>query len=98
MYWSGIIIGVTAFLIIGLFHPIVIKCEYYFTWHIWPVFLVCGLLCCMLSLFISHVVISGAIAVLGFAMLWSIGELKEQAERVRKGWFPENPKRIENNK
>lgn len=93
MYWSGIIIGVIAFLIIGLFHPIVIKCEYYFTWRIWPVFLICGLLSCIFSLFTSQVIVSGSLAVLGFAMLWSIGELKEQAERVRKGWFPNHPKR-----
>ena len=93
MNWSGIIIGIIAFLIIGVFHPIVIKCEYYFTWRIWPLFLIGGLLCCISSLFISHVILSGSLAVLGFAMLWSIGELKEQAERVRKGWFPENPKR-----
>lgn len=93
MYWSGIIIGVMAFLIIGVFHPIVIKCEYYFTWRIWPLFLIGGLLCCIFSLFISNVILSGSLAVLGFSMLWSIGELKEQEERVRKGWFPENPKR-----
>ncbi|MBQ5683504.1 MAG: DUF4491 family protein, partial [Peptococcaceae bacterium] len=24
---------------------------------------------------------------------WSIGELKEQRERVEKGWFPKNPNR-----
>ena len=26
-------------------------------------------------------------------MLWGIKEMKEQQERVRKGWFPRNPKR-----
>ena len=25
--------------------------------------------------------------------LWSIRELKEQAKRVERGWFPKNPKR-----
>ena len=98
MNWSGIIIGIIAFLIIGVFHPIVIKCEYYFTWRIWPLFLIGGLLCCISSLFISHVILSGSLAVLGFTMLWSIGELKEQAERVRKGWFPENPNRKKTDK
>ncbi|MBQ9963354.1 MAG: DUF4491 family protein, partial [Alistipes sp.] len=29
MNFTGIIIGVATFLIIGLFHPIVIKAEYY---------------------------------------------------------------------
>ncbi len=94
MHWSGIIIGIIAFLIIGLFHPIVIKCEYYFTWRIWPVFLILGLICCISSLFLSQIILSGSLAVLGCAMLWSVIELKEQAERVRKGWFPANPKHI----
>ena len=28
--WQGVVIGLCTFLIIGLFHPIVIKGEYYF--------------------------------------------------------------------
>lgn len=94
MHWSGIVIGAISFLIIGLFHPIVIQCEYHFTWRIWPVFLVGGVLSCIASLFVAHTMVSGGLAVLGFTMLWSIGELKEQAERVRKGWFPANPRHI----
>ena len=31
MNFKGIILGVITFLIIGLFHPIVIKSEYYFS-------------------------------------------------------------------
>lgn len=93
MHWSGIIIGVIAFLLIGIFHPIVIKCEYYFTSKVWPLFLVSGLICCLGSLFIGQVILSSALAILGFTLLWSIGELKHQEERVRKGWFPANPKR-----
>ena len=30
---------------------------------------------------------------LGAGCLWSIRELKEQAKRVERGWFPKNPKR-----
>lgn len=93
MQWYGIIIGAISFLIIGIFHPIVIQCEYYFSAKIWPVFLACGLLFCGLSVFISHPVASAALAVAGFAALWCIKELKEQRERVEKGWFPQNPKR-----
>ena len=93
MYWSGIIIGALSFLAIGLFHPIVIWAEYYFSWRIWPAFLVGGLLCCIASLLMAHIIVSSGLAVLGFAMLWSILELKHQDERVRKGWFPENPNR-----
>ncbi len=93
MNWSGIWIGAASFLIIGIFHPIVIKCEYYFTEKIWPLFLVLGLLVCAASLFVENTTVAAIIAVTGFSMLWSIIELKEQTERVRKGWFPENPKR-----
>ena len=32
-YFTGIIIAVSTFLIIGIFHPIVIKVEYY--WGTW---------------------------------------------------------------
>ena len=46
MNWNGVIIGAVSFLMIGIFHPIVIKCEYYFTAKVWPAFLVVGLLLC----------------------------------------------------
>lgn len=91
--FAGIIVGVISFLIIGLFHPIVIKCEYYFTYRIWPIFLVGGGVCCGLSLVFSNFILSASLSVLGFTMLWTIKELKEQDERVKKGWFPENPNR-----
>lgn len=91
--WSGVVIGAISFLIIGIFHPIVIKCEYHFTERVWPVFFAGGILFCILSLFVNQVVISSALAITGFSMLWSIKELKEQTQRVEKGWFPENPKR-----
>lgn len=93
MHWTGMIIGIISFLVIGLFHPIVIKCECYFTEKLWSAFLIGGLLCCIGSVFVSHTIGSAALAVLGFTMLWSIGDLKEQTERVKKGWFPANPNR-----
>lgn len=93
MAWSGIIIGGISFLIIGIFHPVVIKCEYYFTEKIWPVFLIVGIAFCIGSLLVKDIIGSAALAVTGFTMLWSIGELKEQTQRVKRGWFPANPKR-----
>ncbi|NLE67309.1 MAG: DUF4491 family protein [Lentisphaerae bacterium] len=93
MEFSGIIIGAISFVVIGIFHPIVIKCEYYFSEKVWPAFLAGGLVFCGLSLLVEHVIFSAALAVLGFSMLWSIGELKHQARRVAKGWFPKNPRR-----
>lgn len=93
MNFQGVMIGVTAFLIIGVFHPIVIKSEYYIGKKIWPVFLVAGLILIAGSLFINNITISAIVGIIGFSSLWSIQEIFEQEERVKKGWFPYNPKK-----
>ena len=94
MSFDGIIIGVGAFLIIGILHPVVIKTEYYIGVKAWPVFLVGGLVFILFSLFTDNTTVSALLAVLGFSLLWSIHELFEQEKRVEKGWFPSNPKKI----
>lgn len=93
MNYSGLILGVATFLLIGVFHVIVVKGEYYFSKKIWPLFLATGIASLLISLFISSPVISSLIAVFGISCLWSIRELFEQEDRVKKGWFPKNPKR-----
>ena len=93
MYITGVVIGVFSFAVIGVFHPIVIKGEYYFSEKIWPIFLNAGLLFLGLSVITKTVFLSSLFSILGFTCLWSIIELKEQRERVKKGWFPQNPKR-----
>ena len=93
MNWYGIVIGVCSFLIIGVFHPIVIKCEYYFSKKVWPIFFVCGLIAAVVSLLVGNFLASALLGSLSCSFFWSIGELKDQEERVRKGWFPRNPKR-----
>lgn len=90
---TGVVIGIISFVSIGVFHPIVIKAEYYFSKSIWPVFAVVGLLLLGASLFIQHTLLSAGLAVVGISALWSIGELFEQEKRVAKGWFPKNPNR-----
>jgi hypothetical protein len=90
---EGLIIGVIAFGVIGVFHPIVIKAEYYFTEKIWPLFLIAGVLTLVMSCFVHQTILSSALGVLGCTCLWSIFELRAQAKRVEKGWFPKNPKR-----
>lgn len=94
MSFDGIIIGVGAFLIIGILHPVVIKTEYYIGIKAWPWFLIGGLFFISFSVFLDSTIISSLLAVLGFSLLWSIHELFEQEKRVEKGWFPSNPKRI----
>ena len=85
---TGLVIGVATFLIIGLFHPLVIKGEYHFGVRCWWVFLVmgrrplrlpspctifCGLPCWP----------CGARRRFGRS-----GSCSEQRRRVAKGWFP----------
>lgn len=93
MNFDGILIGIGAFLIIGILHPVVIKAEYYIGKKIWPIFLVAGISFLVLSLFIENIIITALTGVLGFSLLWGIRELIEQEERVKRGWHPKNPKR-----
>lgn len=88
MNFEGIIIGISTFLIIGIFHPLVIKGEYYFGVKCWWVFLIMGIGALAASLFIDNTTISILTAVWGASSLWGIGELFEQRKRVEKGWFP----------
>ena len=93
MNWYGLIIGVATFLIIGVAHPIVIKGEYYFGTRCWWAFLLVGIGCVSGSLFIDSEITSILLGVVGCTALWGILELFEQKQRVKKGWFPMNPKR-----
>lgn len=82
-----------TFLIIGMFHPIVIKSEYHFGTKCWWLFLIMGIAGIATSLIIKNTFTSALIAVFAFSSFWSILEIFEQRERVNKGWFPANPKR-----
>ena len=93
MYFEGLIIAVATFLIIGAFHPIVIKSEYYWGVRCWPVFALVGIILLGISLFVQNVLLAAIIGITGCSSLWSVLEIFEQRERVRKGWFPMNPKR-----
>ena len=78
-------------MIIGVFHPVVIKTEYYFGTRPWWLFLITGILSVIGSICVDNVILSSILGVLGATLLWSIGELFEQKKRVDKGWFPKNP-------
>ena len=52
---TGLVIGISTFLIIGLFHPVVIKCEYYFGTRCWWIFLIFGVLGIISSLYVRQV-------------------------------------------
>ncbi|MBE6285312.1 MAG: DUF4491 family protein [Bacteroidales bacterium] len=91
--FSGIIIGVATFLVIGLFHPLVIKAEYYIGVRSWWLFLLLGIFAGIASLLVADLTISIILGVVAFSSFWSIGEVFAQKKRVEKGWFPANPKR-----
>ena len=93
MNWQSLVIGAAAFVLIGVFHPLVIWGEYYFSKKIWPVFLAVGLTLLAGALFCKGKIRSPLFSIAGFCSLWSIKELFEQEKRVQKGWFAKNPKR-----
>ena len=93
IHYTGIIIAICTFLIIGLFHPIVIKMEYYSGTKYWWTFLLSGFVFIFAALFVENVIISSLFGVTGASLLWANGELFSQKKRVKKGWFPMNPKR-----
>jgi len=91
--WAGILVGLSTFIIIGLFHPLVIKAEYYFSKNCWWAFLLAGLAFSYGALVTENHLISPILGVLAFSCFWSIVELFGQEKRVMKGWSPKNPKR-----
>lgn len=93
MYYTGIVIAVSTFLIIGMCHPLVIKTEYHFGTRPWWIYLLVGIVSMVAALFVENVIFSSILGVIGASLLWGIGELFEQKKRVKKGWFPMNPKR-----
>ena len=92
-HMGGLMLGICTFLIIGIFHPIVIKAEYYYGTRSWWFFLVLGILGIIACLWISNLFWSSLLGVFAFSCFWSIHEIFQQEERVRKGWFPKNPNR-----
>ncbi len=90
---QGLIIGACTFLIIGMFHPIVVKAEYYWGTRCWWIFLLFGLASIAISLWVESITLSALAGVFAFSSFWSIKELFDQKKRVQKGWFPKNPKR-----
>lgn len=92
-YLTGLLVGACSFLIIGLFHPLVIKGEYYFGTRCWWAFLLLGIGAAAGSVCVDGFFVQTLLGVLSFSSFWSILEVFEQRERVAKGWFPRNPRR-----
>ena len=90
---AGLALGICTFLIIGLFHPVVVKAEYYWGTRCWWIFLLLGLGGVAASIYVSDLFVSSLLGVFAFSSFWTIKEVFDQEKRVRKGWFPRNPRR-----
>lgn len=90
---AGLFIGICTFLIIGIFHPIVVKAEYYWGTKSWWIFLILGIIGVVGSIAVNDLILSTLLGVFSFSSFWTIKEVFEQEDRVKKGWFPKNPKR-----
>ena len=71
MQTIGLWTGLATFLIIALFHPLVVLAEEKFA------FLAAGILFLVLSLRTAAPLLSAVLGVLGFTCLWSIKELSD---------------------
>lgn len=90
--FSGVIVGLSTFLIIGVFHPLVIKGYYYLGLPCRWIFLAAGIVTLAACLLVNNDIASILLGVTAFSCFWSILEVNEQKKRVERGWFPANPK------
>ena len=80
---EGFLVGLFAFFLIGVFHPIVIKLERNYGKKVWPFLLVPGVFAAIASILIMHTLISVGLGVLAFALFWSTIEIFKQEKRVK---------------
>lgn len=93
MHYQGLIIGFVVFATIGLFHPIVVKLEYYYGQK--PKLLLAFIGICLIAIsFFAEILLSIFLACLGFSCLWAALEIAKQGKRVIKGRAKANPKRL----
>ena len=94
-FW-GLVVGLCTFLIIGLFHPLVIKGYCWFGLKVRAWFAAAGVVTAAVSLLIPAettlgLVLSIVCGVVSFSCFWSILEVSEQRKRVARGWFTAGP-------
>lgn len=94
-FW-GLLVGLCTFLIIGLFHPLVIKGYYWYGLKTRAWFAIAGVITALASLLIPAATTLGLVlsilsGVISFSCFWSILEVSEQRKRVTRGWFPAGP-------
>lgn len=90
--WTGILIGLAAFVMIGVFHPVVARLEYHLGRGSWWMLFFPGVACLIASFFLTPV-LSILLGCLAFSFFWSTLEMFMQHQRVLKGRAKRNPKR-----
>lgn len=98
MNLTGLYAGLFTLFAIGMGFLWVIKLEFYVGAHIWKGVLVLGVILCLASLWTPSFWDSALLGITGGAIIWGATELPDQEERVRRGIFPANPKRIQKEK
>ena len=93
MNLTGLTIGFITLLSIWIGFFWVIKLEFYIGAYIWKAVLTLGIILCLGSLLIPSFWGSALLGIIGGCIAWGATELPDQAERVRRGVFPANPKR-----
>ena len=94
MNFTGLLLGITTLLIIGLGFIWVIRGERYFGRLWWPYVMGLGALLVIGSLFVLNLWASALLGSIGASLIWGSTELKEQAVRAELGWYPFNSKKI----
>jgi hypothetical protein len=74
--------------IIGMGFGWVIRGERYFGYLWWPYVMVLGIVCVIVSMFVTSNYIASLIGAVGASLIWGSTELKEQAVRGELGWYP----------
>jgi uncharacterized membrane protein len=89
--WKGFLIGLAAFVMIGLFHPIVAKMHYHLGIKSWWMLFLAGIISLLVSFYLSPVysILAGCLA---FSLFWSTHEMFLQEKRVKLGRAPSKPK------
>ena len=94
MNYFGFFAGVMTLIVIGLGFPLVIQVERLMGMLWWPYMLAAGVVLVIVSVFVASAWPSLLVAVLGATFVWGSTELKEQAARVQRGWYPDHPDKL----
>ena len=94
MNLTGLFLGLYMLLVIGFGLFWVIKLEYYLGAQVWKIVLAAGVLILLAAFFMPTFTASALLGIFGGSVVWGATELPGQAERVRQGLFPANPRRL----